>query len=110
MKKESIDYAALLSMPLWQMTGQEFCLLTKIANSDEGGESSSHARSCIYVTGVRALADYLNCCESTVFSLRRNGVLDNAIISHIGRKIVFNAEVARSLAAEYQNKQKSERR
>jgi len=38
-----------------------------------------------------------------VYKLRREGVLDNAIISHIGKNIVFDAQKACSLAKEYRD-------
>ena len=56
----------------------------------------------ILLTGVKKLAEYLECCESTVYMLRRKGVLEDAVVSHVGKKIVFDGEKARALADEYQ--------
>ena len=75
-------------------------MLTQYANA-QGGHTTV-APGTVRITGVRALAIYLGCCESTIFMLRRNGVLDEAIISQIGKKIVFDGDKARVLAYEFQ--------
>ncbi len=88
----------LLSKPLWQLTGEEYVRLHAYACTiKRDTEPTPVAR----VTGVRALAEYLSCCESTVYMLRREGVLDAAVISSIGKNIVFDAEKARVLAQAY---------
>lgn len=88
----------LLSKPLWQLTGEEYVRLHAYACTlcnDSGTESVTR------VTGVRALAEHLACCESTIYMLRREGVLDAAIVSRVGKNIVFDAEKARELAQAY---------
>jgi len=87
----------LLNKPLWQMTGREFCSLAESVLLHT--PSPAPVRSTII--GVRALAEFLGCCESTVYSLRRHRVLDDAIVSHIGRRIVFDGDRARDLANTY---------
>lgn len=88
----------LLDKPVWQMTGKEFYQLACYAL--EGNVTTGTTKG-VCVTGVHALAEYLDCCDSTVYALKRNGVLDGAVISQIGRKIVFDGEKARELAVEY---------
>ena len=111
MKKEILnDAQGLLLKPLWQMTGREFIDLVRV--SEQYGDTTSpenHLRSA-RVTGVQALAEHIGCCASTIFMLRRNGVLDEAVVSQVGRKIVFDAEKARALAAAYQTEQRKYRK
>ena len=104
----NIDIESLLGKPLWQLTGREFCSLTQYAHSQcvEGVETNNVVR----ITGVRALAEYIGCCESQIFKLRRNGVIEGAVISHVGKKIVFNGEKARELAANFQQEQRAARK
>lgn len=83
-------------MPIWQMTGQD---LKELLGRDATQDVISKKPSLL--TGVQALADYLDCSQSTIFMLRRRGVLDDAVVSHIGRRIVFDGEKARTLANEY---------
>lgn len=91
----------LTTMPLWQMTGAEFLELAKNVLNTASVPVSSPAPVRDTIIGVRSLAEYLGCCESTVYSLRRHGVLDDAIVSHIGRRIVFDGDRARDLANKY---------
>ncbi len=97
-KKQSV--IDLLSKPLWQMSGEEYVALhayaVKMAN-DEGGVTKASTRC----TGVRELAQFLNCCESTVYAMKREGVLDDSILSSIGKSTVFDGEKAKALAQAY---------
>ena len=96
---EDIDIERLFEKPLWQMTGREFCALSQYANGQGGQKTSSPA--VVRIAGIQALAEYLDCSESTVYDLRRRGVLDEAVIPSVGRKVVFDGEKARALAARY---------
>ena len=42
--------------------------------------------------------------------LRRNAVLDDAILSQVGKRIVFDGKKARALAAAFQKEQRAARR
>ena len=57
----------------------------------------------------KELSDYIGCCQSTIYDLKKKGVLDEAIISRVGRKIVFDAEKARVLASNYQSDQREKK-
>ena len=92
------DKNNLLDKLVWQMTGKELYQL--VCYALEGNVTTGTTKG-VCVTGVHALAEYLDCCESTVYALKRNGVLDDAVISQIGRKIVFDGEKARELAVAY---------
>ena len=89
----------LLSKPLWQLTGQDYVALhqyaAKVAN-DHGA-----TKTVTRCTGVRELAQYLNCCESTIYSMKREKILDDAILSSIGKNTVFDGDKARELAQVY---------
>lgn len=89
----------LLSKPLWQLTGEEYVHLHAYACSK--CKDDSRTESVTKVMGVRKLAEYLVCCESKIYALKREGVLDSAIISRIGKNTVFDGEKARELAQAY---------
>lgn len=93
-----IDIERLFEKPLWQMTGREFCALSHYAASQGGQKASSPV---VRIAGIQALAEYLDCSESTIYDLRRRGVLNDAVIPSVGRKVVFDGEKARALAAGY---------
>lgn len=92
----NIDPATLLDKPIWQMSGREFCALTNYANAMNEALSAPASRHLC--RGVRALATHLACSESKIYALRRDGVLDDAVVSRIGKAIVFDGEKARMLA------------
>lgn len=104
-KKANIN--DLLAKPLWQMTGEEYVALHAYATKMSGDEGTDEPHTRI--TGVRPLAEFCGCCESTIYMLMRNRVLDSAILSRIGKRIVFNGEVARRCADEYQKRQRANR-
>lgn len=92
----------LLQAPLWQMTGEQFLSLTQFAFSSipkEGFPAESTNEKAI---GVHALAQKLGCSDSMVYTLMRDHVLDEAIISRIGKRFVFDVERARILADTHQ--------
>ena len=103
---KTAEIKIMMSKPLWQLTCEEFCELTQYANAC----STTKSQPSVHITGVRCLAEYLGCSESTVFMLRRNGVLNDAIISQVGKRIVFDGEKARTLAASFQNEQRLARK
>ena len=98
-----------LVKPVWQMTGEEYLELTQYALSSSGANENHVERRVQKAMGVHALAVELGCSDSTVYSLMRNareedgsseggGILHDAIVSRIGRRIVFDVERARELA------------
>ena len=111
-----INVKQLLNTPVWQMTGEQQYRLIQYAlgnGSANNGVNTAmetntpFAPKCTRIAGVHALALYLECCDSLVYKLRREGVLDDAIISRIGKKIVFDGEIARRCANEYQEQQRT---
>lgn len=99
-----IDVATLMDRPIWQMSGREFCALTQFANKGNICNSNHKTELC---TGIHALAEQLGCCESTIYMLRREGVLDESVRSQVGKKIVFDVEKARVAADKYQRERRT---
>ena len=99
----------LLEKPVYMMTGEEYLELTHYAlRPTQAGQKA---------LGVHALAVELGCSESTIYALMRapreedgsnvgGGVLREAIVSRIGRRIVFDVDKARKLADGYQSTKK----
>ncbi len=105
----------LLKKPLWQMTGEEYCQLTQYAMSLSPNAGTSPVSMGQKALGVHALAVELGCSDSTIYALMRaareedgssdgGGILKPAIVSRIGRRIVFDVDKARELATQYQQR------
>ena len=106
--KGNIQIESFLDKPVWQMTGKEYIGLTQYALatvSGVGGNTMSERR-VQRPLGVHSLAVALGCSDSTGYSLMRTtreedgssdggGLLRDAIVSRIGRRIVFDVERAR---------------
>lgn len=107
-KKDMVNVKNLLDKPLWQMTGEEYVALHAYACTinTEGREASQVTR----LKGVQAVAEYCACSPSQIAKLLREGVLDTAILSRIGKSIVFDADKARDCADDYQMRQRASRR
>ena len=110
-----ININGLLEKPLWQMTGEEYCQLTQYALSLSNGTRTAPSPSGQKALGVHALAVELGCSDSTIYALMRiprekdgssegGGVLKDAIVSRIGRRIVFDVDKARELAKQSQQR------
>lgn len=107
----------LLEKPVYMMTGEEYLELTHyaLANSQPAANQTTSGGQKAF--GVHALAVELGCSDSTIYALMRaprdedgsadgGGVLKDAIVSRIGRRIVFDVETARRLADGYQSTRK----
>ena len=110
-----ININGLLEKPLWQMTGEEYCQLTQYALSLSNGMGTAPSQSGQKALGVHALAVELGCSDSTIYALMRTpreedgsseggGILKAAIVSRIGRRIVFDVDKAREQATQYQQR------
>lgn len=101
--------SSLLVKPIWQMTGEEFLQLNELSkgSSPQNFEQKENVQ---YAHGISELSQMIGCCQSTVYALKKGGVLDDAIVSQIGRRIIFDVVKARILADEYQKKQREIRR
>ncbi len=77
------------------MTGREFFEVIKMGLDIKIPKPETERVLC---EGVHELAGHLCCSESKIYALRRDGILDEAVVSRIGRSIVFDVEKARRLA------------
>lgn len=111
------NISELLSKPLWQMTGEEYYELTQFALASSRNAGSGSTPAGQKALGVHALAVELGCSDSTIYALMRapreedgstegGGILKPAIVSRIGRRIVFDVDTARRLADGYQSSRK----
>ena len=106
---ERHDFERLLQKMLVQMTGEELVTIFREATTVGKDENGASVETTKYVYGIQDLAAYIGCCASTIYDLKKRGVLNGAIISQVGKKIVFNAPLARQLADEYQQQQREAR-
>ncbi len=100
---ENANIQLLMDKPLFQMTGGEFITLISCQNL---GNVQTNSDSRVLAYGVQELCDHLGCSQSAVFGLKRQGVLDGAIVPNVGKKIVFDVEKARVLIKKYLTKSK----
>ena len=90
------------------MLGEDYIALHAYAHTTI---STGSAKAVVtQVKGVRAVAEYCACSESLIFKLLREGVLESAIVSRIGKSIVFDADEARRCANEYQMQQRAQKK
>lgn len=109
MENSRTNVKDLLGKMLVQLSGEEFCALTRFAV--EGATPlASPLPVAKQAVGISLLADALGCSVSFLYSLKAKGVLNDAIISHIGKKVVFDVEKARNLAEQYQAEQRASRK
>lgn len=111
---EKIDVSTLLTMMVVQLTAAQLCEVIRFALGELEAPHNPSVRRL--VKGVQALADALACSPSKIYALMRTprvgensvsdgGVLKDAIVSRIGRCIVFDADLARELADAHCKKQ-----
>ena len=88
----------LLSEPVWQMTGEEFVMLSRHA-SDKTEEQPQPVTETDrkYVYGIAGIARLFGCSLPTANRIKKSGKIDKAV-TQIGRKIIVDAELALELA------------
>ena len=88
----------LLSKPVWQMTGEEFIMLSRHASGQtEAQPQPVTDTSRKYVYGIPGIARLFGCSLPTANRIKKSGRIDKAI-TQIGRKIIVDAELALELA------------
>ncbi len=102
------NLASLLAKPIWQMTGEEFLQLNE--QCKDRNISTDSETKVQYAYGIADLAQAVGCCQSTIYALKKSGVLDSAIVSRIGKRIIFDVGKARTVADNYQKEQRAFRR
>ena len=96
MQTPSTDDGSILGKLLMQMTGKDLLLLM-----GELRESQTQPSQPVrFAYGIQELASELGCCSTTVYYLMKKGTIKQAVISHVGKKYVFDVEMARRLIAE----------
>ena len=92
--------------PLYSLSCREFIALARYIRDAAEENTNLSSEQAI---GISALAAALNCSPSQISNMRRDGVLDMAIISRFGRNIVFDVKMAREAANRwYDDKKKKE--
>ena len=87
----------LLSKPVWQMTGEEFIMLSRHASvQTEAQPQPVTDTSRKYVYGIPGIARLFGCSLPTANRIKKSGKIDKAI-TQIGRKIIVDAELALEL-------------
>lgn len=109
MVETKFDISRLMDKPIWQMCGEEFVRLAEFAFTQISLPARQEPQTQ-FIYGIQNLAAFIGCCASTIYDLKKRGVLDDAIKSRIGKRIVFDGPLARTLAQEYQQQQREERR
>ncbi len=102
----------LLGKPLWQMSGEEYMQLTEYVLSKKKPATPPVPKEELkpeYIHGIQALAEYLGCSESTVYLMKKDGIFDKAIVSTVGKKIIFDGRLALKLANKHREKTKKVR-
>lgn len=89
----------ILNKPLVSLTAEEFLRVVRQYGKSASSDASKSNKNVAY--GVSDLAAEIGCCPATLYNLKRLGVLDSAILSHIGKKIIFDVDVAREAANNY---------
>ena len=88
----------LLSKLVWQMTGEEFIMLSRHASvQTEAQPQPVTDTSRKYVYGIPGIAKLFGCSLPTANRIKKSGKIDKAI-TQIGRKIIVDAELALELA------------
>ena len=105
---ETFNINDLLGRPIWQLTCQEYCALMRYL-LNEGSSSATNSPSSRQAIGMTALAKALGCSSSFLYGISHNIDMDSAVISRIGRKPVFDIEIARKLANDYMVRVREER-
>lgn len=105
---EEFNIEGLLGRPLWQLSCQEFLTLMRHLLA-EFGSASPESVSQRQAIGMTALAKALGCSTSLLYGIRHNTNFDEAVISRIGRKEVYDIETARKIANEYMKRAREER-
>lgn len=105
---EDFKIEDLLGRPLWQLSCQEYLALMRYLLTAYGGTNSGSTppRQAI---GMKALAEALGCSTSLLYGIRHNTDFEEAVISRIGKKEVYDVETARKIANDYMKRAREER-
>lgn len=111
MDSKDININDLLDRPLCLLSCKDYlALMRDLLAQGVNSNFSNSDQPPHQAIGMTQLAKALGCSASLLYGIRHNIDFSPAVISHIGRKPVFNVEVARKLANEYMIRAREERR
>lgn len=97
MEKKNVDF---LFKPIVMMNGEEFSSLLRYTLQDlSKNKELAH--------GLKELRKQLGCGASMANNLSRLGVFEEAVVSSIGKRKLYDVEKARELADKYQKEHKN---
>lgn len=109
--QDNFNINDLLGRPLWQLSCQEYLVLMRyFLSHGVNGNNSTSVLPQRQAIGMSALAKALGCSVSLLYQIKHDIDFKPAVISHIGRRPVFDIEVARQLADDYMERAREERR
>ncbi len=85
----------LLNTRLLDLDGRQYLALQAYANNFNSRPVAVERAQAI---GIAQLAQALHCSVSQVAKMRREGILDDAVISRLGRNIIFDIRKAENAA------------
>lgn len=88
----------LLTMPLWQMTGEQFLMLQQATTGKEP-QPISTINEKKYVYGIKGIAEIFHCSIPTASRIKASHKIDKAI-TQLNRLIVVDSELALELAGQ----------
>lgn len=89
------NISKLLDQHLFEMKGNDIVSLWRYAITAGTANAPIATTQAI---GINALADALSCSASQIYNLNKAHMLDDAVISRIGRRIVYDVDKARAAA------------
>ena len=78
MVETKFDISRLMDKPIWQMCGEEFVRLAEFAFTQISLPARQEPQTQ-FIYGIQNLAAFIGCCASTIYDLKKRGVLDDAI-------------------------------
>lgn len=91
---------------LFQMTGKEFLFLQEQRNNPTTSQNEEPLFiNKKYVYGILGIAKIFNCSKSTANRIKKEGIIEGAIIQN-GRKIIVDVELAMSLLEKHKLKKR----
>lgn len=85
----------LLTMPLWQMSGEQFLTLYQTLGKENQQPVSKVEKRYLY--GIIGISEIFGCSISTANRIKKSGKLDKAI-TQLGRKVIIDVDMALELA------------
>ncbi len=99
-----MDLETIKEKSLFQLTVEEYLFLQgNMKNNNRTAEETIARPKKKYVYGIRGIASLLGCSIASANRLKREGIINEAIIQN-GRKIITDADMALELMKKHQLK------